>query len=461
MNKFEYAFLCKIDPQLPTELDDFLQECVQYDEKDTRLYAFANDILETVIKRFLLRDFKRKNKNEAYSELLKDYEFREHVKSFGVDLAFVGRLNFLKDSPYDFYSTDLFLKKGELVKGVFNTIIAIYNHKFQQEKEPFVSEEQVELWLSGDKWKADEVRTISASVLKTSDKVDDSALVKKPDLTTITKADSHQEKIKSEPIVSAKPKNENSKQNDSKNGAKKTFKREALIHACQMIVYGIMIDSKIYDIFASRYKTCHRIVKSINSILPNGLIVHIDEKAFCSIKAKDLDYSKDARSKAGNNYDDAIRSFMQWLLSKKIIEKPLKEIVRKSLDDYEIQSKYLSCCKIIARIILQKYDDKFFFYRDGKKIALSNHKKNMRITSFKDIIDKCNNVEKMINKNVHIDFSIGASYSYIKIEKMNLVLYSENYSQVLSKKGSKKISELIWDFYTLMIKKSGYKPGSI
>ena len=52
MEKYNYDFPCEFNPRLKAKIDFFLGKCSVLDEKDTRLYALANDVLEEELKSF-------------------------------------------------------------------------------------------------------------------------------------------------------------------------------------------------------------------------------------------------------------------------------------------------------------------------------------------------------------------------------------------------------------------------
>lgn len=52
MEKYNYDFPCEFNPRLKAKIDYFLGKCSVLDEKDTRLYALANDVLEEELKSF-------------------------------------------------------------------------------------------------------------------------------------------------------------------------------------------------------------------------------------------------------------------------------------------------------------------------------------------------------------------------------------------------------------------------
>lgn len=110
----------------------------------------------------------------------------------------------------------------------------------------------------------------------------------------------------------------------------------------------------------------------------------------------------------------------------------------------------------MANQIVKKYGvDYFFYYKNGKPCLRKT--KAPHINDFKQLVSKLNKMSKLANK-ISINFVIDVNFSYIEINKMNFIMYSNKYKHGATKKKNFAISNLIWLFYCLIIKTSGYLP---
>ena len=462
MEKYNNDFPCEFNPRLKAKIDDFLGKCSVLDEKDTRLYALANDVLEEELKSFFY-DANEKHGNAVYSKLLQDNSFREYIKSAGIDCAFLDRIYMLKNSLYDFFPTDSFLEKEKLIEGVFNTLKSIYNRKSPEAKVDCISEEKVKPVIMRDDFaccKKEEADTSPSTpdMHFPDDFSQDGLFQSSIGDDAIEQSDDDIEKISAE-----NEEEQSQNQVTLETNAESQENNESLILKCQNVIFRTLKEDRKIDVNQCGEKSCKKIINALELILPNGLIIKSfrkKNKIFYTLESIDLNYFKKSHSRSKNNYLIAVRGFMSWLMLKPLNEKTDSQASQNDIKNLQTLKYY----EAISRIIIAKFGEDYFFSMEGNTPRLID-KKHPSIDEFKELIFKLNEDESLKNR-IHIEFSIELNYSYILIKELGIYLhkriqFSNSATNSATKKKRSRISELIWRFYKLVLQKSNYCPSAM
>lgn len=457
MEKYNNDFPCEFNPRLKAKFDDFLGKCSVLDEKDTGLYALANDALKEEIKSFFY-EANEKHGNAVYSKLLQDNSFRKYIKSAGIDCAFLDRIYMLENSPYDFYPTDSFLEKEKLIEGVYNTLKSIYDRKSPEAKVDCISEEKVKTIIKRDdsacckKEKAD--TSPSTPDMHFSDEFSQDELFQ-----SFIGDDAIEQSNDDIEKISTENEEGQSRNQVTETNAESQESNESLILKCQNVIFRTLKEDRKIDANQCGEKSCKKIINALKLILPNGLIIKSfrkKNKIFYTLESIDLNYFKRSHSRSKNNYLIAVRGFMSWLMLKPLNEKTDSQASQNDIKNLQT----LKCYEAISRIIIAKFGEDYFFYMEGNTPRLID-KKHPSINEFKELIFKLNEDEYLKNR-IHIEFSIELNYSYILIKELGIYLHKRiQFSNSATKKKRSRISELIWRFYKLVLQKSNYCPSAM
>lgn len=276
MEKYNNDFPCEFNPRLKAKFDDFLGKCSVLDEKDTRLYALANDVLEEELKSFFY-DANEKHGNAVYSKLLQDNSFRKYIKSAGIDCAFLDRIYMLENSPYDFYPTDSFLEKEKLIEGVYNTLKSIDDRKSPETKIDCISEEKVKPIIMRDDsacCKKEEADTSPSTpdMHFADDFSQDELFQSSIGDDAIEQSDDDIEKI-----TTKSEKEESRNQVTLETNAESQESNESLILKCQNTIFRIFKENGKKDLAQCDKESCERIINALKLILPNGLTLVMEK----------------------------------------------------------------------------------------------------------------------------------------------------------------------------------------
>lgn len=457
MEKYNNDFPCEFNPRLKAKFDDFLGKCSVLDEKDTGLYALANDALKEEIKSFFY-EANEKHGNAVYSKLLQDNSFRKYIKSAGIDCAFLDRIYMLENSPYDFYPTDSFLEKEKLIEGVYNTLKSIYDRKSPEAKVDCISEEKVKTIIKRDdsacckKEKAD--TSPSTPDMHFSDEFSQDELFQ-----SFIGDDAIEQSNDDIEKISTENEEGQSRNQVTETNAESQESNESLILKCQNVIFRTLKEDRKIDANQCGEKSCKKIINALKLILPNGLIIKSfrkKNKIFYTLESIDLNYFKRSHSRSKNNYLIAVRGFMSWLMLKPLNEKTDSQASQNDIKNLQT----LKCYEAISRIIIAKFGEDYFFYMEGNTPRLID-KKHPSINEFKELIFKLNEDEYLKNR-IHIEFSIELNYSYILIKELGIYLHKRiQFSNSATKKKRSRISKLIWRFYKLVLQKSNYCPSAM
>lgn len=449
MEKYNNDFPCEFNPRLKAKFDDFLGKCSVLDEKDTGLYALANDALKEEIKSFFY-EANEKHGNAVYSKLLQDNSFRKYIKSAGIDCAFLDRIYMLENSPYDFYPTDSFLEKEKLIEGVYNTLKSIYDRKSPEAKVDCISEEKVKPVIMRDDFaccKKEEADTSPSTpdMHFPDDFSQDELFQFSIGDDAIEQSDDDIEKISTE-----KEEGQSRNQETLETNAESQLSNESLILKCQNVIFRTLKEDGKKDLGQCDKKSCEKLINALKLILPNRLTLKKRKKCY-TLESFDLNYSKKSCSKRRDNYLKALRAFLYWILLKPSNEKTDSQVSQNDIKNLQTLKYY----EAISRIIIAKFGEDYFFYMARNTPRLKD-KKYPSINEFKELIFKLNEDEYLKNR-IHIEFSIELNYSYIRIKELGVYLGSQQYNIG----DTKKISELIWRFYKLVLQKSYYCPSAM
>ena len=448
MEKYSNDFPCEFNPRLKAKIDYFLDKCSVLDGKDTGLYALANDVLEEEIKSFFYDD-NEKHGYVVYSKLLQDNSFRKYIKSAGIDCAFLDRIYMLENSPYDFYPTDSFLEKEELIEGVFNTLKSIYNRKSPEAKVDCISEEKVKTVIMRDdsaccKMEEADTSPSTPDMHFPDDFSQDELFQSSIGVDAIEQSDDDIGKI-----ITKSEKEESRNQVTLETNAESQLSNKSLILKCQNTIFRMLKEDGKTDLGQCDKESCEKLINALILILPNGLTL-IKKKRRCKLESIDLNYSKKYCS-----YLKALRGFLSWLLRNPSDEKTDSQASQNDIKDLQTFKYY----EAISRIIIAKFGENYFFYMEGNTPRLKQQIKR-RINEFKELIFKLNEDEELKNR-IYIDFSIGIYFSYIRIQELGLYLHTQLYSNSSFKKKENQIGDLIWRFYKLVLQKSNYCPSAM